>query len=110
MSSPATSAAKAVTDSWIFSHRSLIGIACLLPAGLAVIFSRPWIAESSPWALAFDFAGWLLFLAYLGIRIWATLYVGGVKDKVLQTTGPYSITRNPLYLGGFCLPYPSRFS
>lgn len=98
----ATPAAKSVTDSWIFTHRSLIGIACLAPAGLAVIFSKPWIAESSPWALLLDFAGWILFLAYLSMRIWATLYVGGVKDKILQTTGPYSITRNPLYVGGFC--------
>ncbi len=102
MSSSATPAAKSVTDSWIFTHRSLIGIACLAPAGLAVIFSKPWIAESSPWALLLDFAGWILFLAYLSMRIWATLYVGGVKDKILQTTGPYSITRNPLYVGGFC--------
>ncbi len=102
MSSSVTPVVKSVTDSWIFTHRSLIGIACLAPAGVAVIFSRTWIAESSPWALAFDFAGWLLFLAYLSMRIWATLYVGGVKDKVLQTTGPYSVTRNPLYVGGFC--------
>ena len=102
MSSSATPVTKSVTDSWIFTHRSLIGVACLAPAGLAVIFSRPWIAESSPWALLLDFAGWIFFLSYLGMRIWATLYVGGVKDKVLQTTGPYSITRNPLYVGGFC--------
>ena len=102
MSSSATPVTKSVTDSWIFTHRSLIGVACLAPAGLAVIFGRPWIAESSPWALLLDFAGWIFFLAYLGTRIWATLYVGGVKDKVLQTTGPYSITRNPLYVGGFC--------
>lgn len=109
MSSSATPATKAVTDSWIFSHRSLIGIACLAPAGLAVIFSKPWIAESSPWALVLDFVGWVLFLAYLGMRIWATLYVGGVKDKVLQTSGPYSITRNPLYLGGFCFALSIAF-
>jgi protein-S-isoprenylcysteine O-methyltransferase Ste14 len=109
MSSSATPAAKSVTDSWIFTHRSLIGIACLAPAGLAVLFSRPWIAESSPWALVMDFAGWVLFLAYLGMRIWATLYVGGVKDKVLQTTGPYSITRNPLYVGGFCFALSIAF-
>ena len=109
MSSSATPVTKSVTDSWIFTHRSLIGIACLAPAGLAVIFSKPWIAESSPWALALDLAGWIFFLAYLGMRIWATLYVGGVKDKVLQTTGPYSITRNPLYVGGFCFALSITF-
>jgi peroxiredoxin len=35
--------------------------------------------------------------------------VGGVKDKVLQTTGPYSITRNPLYVGGFCFALSIAF-
>lgn len=109
MSSPATPITKSVTDSWIFTHRSLIGIACLAPAGVAVIFSKPWIAEASPLAFVLDFAGWVLFLAYLCMRIWATLYVGGVKDKVLQTTGPYSITRNPLYVGGFCFALSITF-
>src|SRR5882757_9829477 len=102
MGSSATPVTKSVTDSWIFTHRSLIGIACLAPVGLAVLFSRPWIGETAPLALALDFLGWLFFLAYLTMRIWSTLYVGGVKDKVLQTTGPYSITRNPLYVGGLC--------
>lgn len=102
MASSPPPAMKTVTESWMFTHRSWIGVACLAPAGLAVFFSRPWIGEGAPLALLLDFAGWLLFLAYLGMRIWATLYVGGVKDKILQTTGPYSITRNPLYVGGFC--------
>jgi protein-S-isoprenylcysteine O-methyltransferase Ste14 len=102
MGSSTTPAMKTVTDSWIFTHRSLIGIACLAPVGLGVLFSRPWLSETAPLALLLDFAGWLFFLAYLTMRIWATLYVGGVKDKILQTTGPYSITRNPLYVGGLC--------
>jgi protein-S-isoprenylcysteine O-methyltransferase Ste14 len=102
MASQAPQAVKSVTDSWIFTHRSWIGAVCLVPAGLAVIFSKPWVAENSPLALLFDFAAWLLFLAYLTMRIWSTLYVGGVKDQILQTKGPYSITRNPLYVGGFC--------
>jgi protein-S-isoprenylcysteine O-methyltransferase Ste14 len=102
MASLPSTMTKRVTDSWIFTHRSWIGAACMIPAGLAVIFSRPWLGEDTALALLLDFAGWLLFLAYLTMRIWSTLYVGGVKDKVLQTTGPYSITRNPLYVGGFC--------
>ena len=34
----------------------------------------------------------------IGGRLWATLYIGGRKSAVVVSTGPYSITRNPLYL------------
>jgi protein-S-isoprenylcysteine O-methyltransferase Ste14 len=97
-----TPVTKSVTDSWIFTHRSLIGIICLAPAGLAAIFSRPWRIEPQPGALLLGALGWIFFLAYLAIRIWGTLYLGGRKDRELQTSGPYSITRNPLYFGGMC--------
>ncbi len=39
----------------------------------------------------------LLFVCFGG-RIWSILYVGGRKSEQLVTIGPYSITRNPLYL------------
>ncbi len=34
----------------------------------------------------------------IGGRLWSILYVGGKKSAELVRTGPYSITRNPLYL------------
>ena len=39
----------------------------------------------------------LIFLGIVG-RLWATLYIGGRKSAVVVTGGPYSITRNPLYV------------
>ncbi|RWM27190.1 isoprenylcysteine carboxylmethyltransferase family protein [Mesorhizobium sp.] len=39
----------------------------------------------------------LIFLGVVG-RLWATLYIGGRKSSEVVTGGPYSITRNPLYV------------
>jgi protein-S-isoprenylcysteine O-methyltransferase Ste14 len=46
-------------------------------------------------------AGALVALPGLLLRAWATGYIR--KDAVLAASGPYSITRNPLYLGSFIL-------
>ncbi|MFA7382503.1 MAG: isoprenylcysteine carboxylmethyltransferase family protein [Desulfurivibrionaceae bacterium] len=62
-----------------------------------IIFSEsPYI--KSPLYEALELFGFaLLILATLG-RIWATVYIGGRKDEELCQDGPYSISRNPLYL------------
>lgn len=39
-------------------------------------------------------------LAVIG-RSWCTLYVGGRKSAEIVATGPYSVSRNPLYLFSF---------
>ena len=79
-----------------------MGAACLVPAALAAIFGSPTVADTGSAAWLLDLLGWALFLGYVSMRIWATLYIGGSKDRRLATTGPYSVTRNPLYLGGLC--------
>src|ERR1041384_2965565 len=42
--------------------------------------------------------GVMLIMIGIGGRLWSTLYIGGRKSAELVRTGPYSITRNPLYL------------
>jgi len=42
----------------------------------------------------------LLLVCVLG-RAWCTIYIGGRKKSELVQFGPYSITRNPLYLFSF---------
>lgn len=39
----------------------------------------------------------LIVLGILG-RMWCTLYIGGRKAAEIVSTGPYSVTRNPLYV------------
>ena len=42
--------------------------------------------------------GLVLIMIGIGGRLWSTLYIGGRKSAQVVSTGPYSITRNPLYL------------
>jgi hypothetical protein len=42
-------------------------------------------------------AGLTLALACIFGRLWSILYVGGKKNIELVTSGPYSMTQNPLY-------------
>jgi hypothetical protein len=54
-------------------------------------------------AFLVELAGYAFLMAGLMIRIWSTLYIGGRKSLQLVTEGPYSICRNPLYVGTFLL-------
>lgn len=100
---------RSIRDSFAFRSRGIVGIVLLLPVGIAVIFSDPIVREDTPLDFTFDALAWFLFGLYITFRLWATLYVGGRKDRVLQTEGPYSITRNPLYFGSFCFGLSTAF-
>lgn len=102
-------AASGIRRSWAFRNRGLLGALLLVPAAVAVLFSDPFVAEDSVAGFAMDLAGWVSFLLYLTLRLWATLYIGGKKDTELQTRGPYAMTRNPLYLGSLCYALSAAF-
>lgn len=97
-------AAEAFPKRTIFERgRAVIGILILVPFALLGALHAPWGA-TQPWLkIVLDTAGWLCFFAGAGLRFWATLYIGGHKGKTLVDDGPYSMTRNPLYLGIFFL-------
>ncbi len=92
-----------------FRYRGLIGVILLLPIPLLLIFSEPNVSDGSILDIVTNFFGWFLFVSYVFFRLWPTLYVGGRKDRELQTQGPYSITRNPLYFGSLCFALSAAF-
>lgn len=71
----------------------------MAPIMVLVLTSPPLVGEDTAGGQALNTLGWLCFLGYAAIRVWATLFIGGRKNDVLQVDGSYSICRNPLYLG-----------
>lgn len=62
-----------------------------------IVFAKSRHEQSAAYEF-FELAGYFFIVfATLG-RIWAAVYIGGRKDEELCTDGPYSISRNPLYI------------
>ncbi|HEY5311257.1 MAG TPA: isoprenylcysteine carboxylmethyltransferase family protein [Pirellulales bacterium] len=88
---------------WGFRARGTAGTLIMAGFGSLTLFSPPLVSEGSWWATAWDSCGWVVFLAGAALRFWSTLYIGGRKTHALVCEGPYSVCRNPLYLGTFLL-------
>jgi len=88
---------------WVARSRSWIALLILAPFLVTSLLSAPWAFKGSWGACIFDEIGLLLFFLGAGMRWWSTLYIGGRKTSALVTDGPYSICRNPLYFGSFCM-------
>ena len=74
-----------------------IKIVALVTIALILVSYSAW-GEDSLAANAISAAGLCLIIAAVIGRLWATLYIGWRKNATLITSGPYSITRNPLYV------------
>lgn len=62
-----------------------------------LLFSRPVWMEDQPMREVLEFSGYLLVFICVFGRLWSILFVGSRKNSELVTSGPYSMTRNPLY-------------
>ncbi|MBU4531569.1 MAG: isoprenylcysteine carboxylmethyltransferase family protein [Hoeflea sp.] len=73
-----------------------------LTLGSSLLFVRSGWEDTAPFGIGIEDVIELLGLGLIGIavtgRLWATLYVGGRKSIELVQDGPYSVTRNPLYV------------
>ena len=86
-----------------FRWRGAIGILVLVPVTVMSSVAAPALPDNSAAALALQLLAWLCFVGGASFRFWATLYVGGRKERELVTDGPYSLCRHPLYLGSLLL-------
>jgi protein-S-isoprenylcysteine O-methyltransferase Ste14 len=91
-----------------FHLRGLVGAAVVGGCAAAVVLSAPVWSLAPILRTALVALGWAAFLLGASWRFWATLYVGGRKvggrrENVLTVEGPYSVVRNPLYVGSFLI-------
>ncbi len=82
-------------------HRIQWSRAILAAALFYVLFSEPPEALQGGVGETLRLAGYLMLVAGCLWRVWCLMFIGGTKDGVLTTTGPYSVVRNPLYVGSF---------
>ena len=77
-------------------RRRLALFVLLIGAFLALLFvGSAWTEDVHE---TIEVAGLALIVVGIAGRIWCTLYIGGRKASEIVASGPYSISRNPLYV------------
>jgi protein-S-isoprenylcysteine O-methyltransferase Ste14 len=78
-------------------RKSIIAFAIM--ASIAFLFiSGSYETDGGLLHESIEWIGVILIVTCILGRTWCTLYIGGRKEAVLVTAGPYSICRNPLYV------------
>ena len=81
------------------NHRIGWSRAVMIGALFVVIFGSPAAGPHTLPAELGELLGFALLVAGALWRIWCHLFIAGRKDAQLVTAGPYSVMRNPLYVG-----------
>jgi protein-S-isoprenylcysteine O-methyltransferase Ste14 len=81
-------------------RRRSVALGLALVMGVALCTASSWDTAEWPRLLIENLGLAMIAVAVVG-RAWCSLYIGGRKAEELVTTGPYSISRNPLYFFSF---------
>ena len=68
---------------------------------LALLFVAPYWGRDGPVAEILRWTGYLALIVGVMGRVWCSAYIGGRKSQIVIDVGPYSMTRNPLYVFSF---------
>ena len=78
--------------------RKLVLLASVVLAVVFLIVATSQWEDGSTIHEGIEWAGVTLIVICILGRTWSTLFIGGRKNNALTTDGPYSVSRNPLYL------------
>lgn len=78
--------------------RKVVLLAVVLACLMLLVFGGSYWPGGGSVHEAIEWAGIALIITCIIGRTWCTLYIGGNKVQALVTAGPYSVSRNPLYV------------
>lgn len=88
---------KPVSQAFVQRKRLIFVRGAAVLAVLLLFLTKPALGEGTNGHETLEFFGFCLVLACVAGRLWSILYVGGKKNEELVSTGPFSMSQNPLY-------------
>lgn len=85
--------------SFAYRQRISITVMCVIAGLCGTLLTIPDVREGSSLDHYCDGLGYLLLVAAIVLRLWASGHISGRKSKMLVTGGLYAVCRNPQYIG-----------